>query len=501
MTLKADLEAIAVQVGNLEASHADQAQVVAAQALTIADLQRQLAECDDTEPTPDVPVTAAVSATGVVNVTPDGGATVTIKNANDVAVYVGGDGGGSFGAGVYTWAAVARTGHVLTGTSNGTFTVAQTPPPPTGDDIPPGKEVTPDGLIAALQSNGNGQVFRVKPGTSTAAFGKFLKPGQQVWGLEGFQPYSGKMPKFNGNGASVHAVESSGGESGKVPDVVLAYLEFEKWDPTNPAWVEFNITSTTIGQARKKNVIRGKTFSNLQLRGLHIHDCGEAIEPGSGTHIIGGLFDWNTFMYLHTSKVSFKMTGGWEAHNTNRRRSDGKRYHAQGYEVGCKLIHVFDSLIEDGFSHHNGSAGFWSDGADNRNITHRRLKCNDNDHQGIHYELAQGSDFIDCEARRNAGAGDLYISNSAGTATKPIRVTGGLYGPHDPVGVKAGIALKDNPGRSPRLAHVKMENVTIDKGGGNGIHVFGAGGTKPASVTAVNCKDLQGNPVNISVGG
>lgn len=497
MGLKTDLEAAAVAAGNLEATNAAQATTIAQQSISLAakdaqiqTLTTQLNDCLNQPPPPtNTPVTVTVSSTGVVNVTPDAGATVTIKNSTGATVYSGGDGGGSLPAGAYTWTAAAKAGFVLSVPSSGSFTVAAAPPPdptlPQLPDLPAGGvEVAATELIAKLAAGGPG-IYKVKPGSATGTLK--LKTGQEVWGLAGFDPAPGKMPRFTGPkdpGNTSRFAQGVGGEANPNVDCKIAYIEGDGYHIADPSWV---LLAGDQSAKRRLPALQLTTFKNSQFIGLWLHDNGTHMNMGDGCEVIGGLLEYSHHMYLHVSRGT-PVTGwkflGVEARHNNKRRSDGKPVFDKGWERGVKVIKGLNYVVEDLDSHHNNGPGWWNDGNENQGGVHRRLNCYENLDQGIHYEIANQADFIDCVTDKNANPNSLYLSNSRGTATKPLLVKGGSF---------TNIKIKDNPGRTPHPEHIRIENVTA-----NEIVWFG-GPAKPASVVAVNCKNFAGQSISMKI--
>lgn len=368
------------------------------------------------------------------------------------------------------------------------------PPPPPPDptlpqlpDLPAGGvEVQASELIAKLAAGGPG-IYKVRPGSAGGTLK--LKSGQEVWGLAGFDPTPGKMPKFVGPkdpNNNARFAQGVGGESSPNTDCVIAYLEVEGYCIADPSWV---MLSGDQSAKRRLPALWQHTFKNSGFYGLWMHDNGVHTSMGDGNEFIGGLLEYAHHMYLHVSRGT-PVTGwkflGVEARHNNKRRSDGKPIFDKGWERGVKVIKGVNYLVEDLNSHHNNGPGWWNDGNVNQGGVHRRLKCYENLDQGIHYEIANQADFIDCETDKNQNANSLYLSNSRGTATKPLLVKGGRF---------TNIKIKDNPTRTPRPEHIRIENVVAGE-----IVWFGNGTlNKPASVVAVNCKNFNGQPIGITV--
>jgi hypothetical protein len=374
------------------------------------------------------------------------------------------------------------------------------PPPPPPDpelpqlpDIPAGTDIDADDVAAALLAAPNGKVYRVRPGTAVNHT-LVLKPGQQVWGLGGFDPAPGKMPKFTGPNLYTDTrrwARGAGGESNPTPDCVIAYLEFEKYHVANPSWV--NLTGDQSAN-RRLPALWMHTFQHSWFIGLWGHDNGTAISMGDNCEMNGGLFEWNHHMWLHVSRGTavhdWHLWGGTEARHNNKRRSDGQAIFGKGWERGMKVVRAKDFVVEDVYSHDNNGAGWWNDNNDVDNIVLRRLRCFNNLDQGIHHEISRQALIENCEAKGNGAAGNLYLSNARGYSGNPIVVRGGVYGPH----ALASINIKNNASRSPLVDFIRVENLKAEK-----VNYFVDGNPpKPTSLVVTGVTNAAGATVKLT---
>lgn len=450
----------------------------------IASLTQQLADCQEPDPTPNVPATATVSATGVVNVTPDAGATVTIKNSGGTTVYTGGDGGGGFPAGAYTWTATAAAGHVLTSAASGSFSIAQIPPPPT-DSYPTYADASvkiPAGTNtwqAVINAHPAGTLFGVTAGSHLFTSKVTPRAGDRFVG----QTATGGVPTslVKGNWNQTSAGTGITDLFNTYPaNVQLLRLDISLFAParsqaaiaqTGPGWVVYNCylhhnksAAIKIGSAAK--LIGGKVYRNGQA-GFFQYGGYSGVPVANGGIVDGVEVFENNF---------------WKWHNW-RDEAGAMKFIGQAINMVVRNCHF----------HNNEGPGIWYDSCGGGGIIENNITEN-NVGPGIFYEISKRGIIRNNVVRNNGDSGDIYIASSRGdSAAAPIVVEDNEVFSGN---THAGIWLSDDAARPVRLAYVTTRrnkvHRTIKAGVTNATcGVFGTAGANGTTAPGIAFADNE----------
>lgn len=216
--------------------------------------------------------------------------------------------------------------------------------------------------------------------------------------------------------------------------------------------------------------------SGGEFRNVIIEDFAMAVQQGpTGPNLTDWLFEniesrFNASDGIHVQDGSI-VRGGYFHHNVeigvggqgdnatveNAEIAFNGTATASGRDGGSKWVNTINLTVRGNWVHDNLGPGLWTDGAVNDGVVFENNLVEDNAGAGIFHELGKTALIQGNTVRCNAGAGEIYISNSRGTPSAPILVRDNIVGPHCNPSV-APLAAKDDPNRSPRLGYVRFEN-------------------------------------------
>ena len=377
-----------------------------------------------------------------------------------------------------------------TTTAAPTTTTATTLPPTTTTEAPTTTTVivtttTAPGAIVVKPSDSVASIVAAAPAGSTILFSPGTYSGLTLVvkagvTLDALDPAN--KPLFDGNGR-VWFVEGAGGSAA---NVTIEDLRFTDYNPADPSWV--NVSGSAF---RRVGGVRGPTLPNATLIRLEGFGNGVAVDMGDGMTIIDGWFHHNHQLNVYGNQRSnFEIIGGeWSHANV---RPDGKNYYATGWEAGGnKFVRCTDFVIDGLYSHHNGGAGIWADGWNERG-TIRNSRVEFNAKAGIFWELSYDGLIENNIATGNAGFGNIYVSNSTGTAAKPIIVRNNTVGANQ---LGNSIAMQGDGNRVVLLGHVSIVDNVVD---GKIVLNLLNGHPQPPGIVVTGNKKPNGTPIGLS---
>lgn len=301
---------------------------------------------------------------------------------------------------------------------DGTTPVPPPPPPPPPDpthpelpgEIPAGKEVAITDLVARMNVEPIGTVFRVKPGRVDRATLPY-KDGFQLWFLDQANTL------LHGMGAQWLA-------RGPARDTVTGFLRATGYCPANPAWTNVSVR-TNPGLYRIIGGWDGDSLPSARLHKAEIFECGRGVTVGHDMVLEDcDLHHCHHMNITGYGKRNVKILGGkW--HHANLKPGGG-HYYTFDWEVSNKFVHCVDGLIDDYQgrwfeSFENAGPGIWPD-INNDRFVIRHFKAYRNKGIGMFWEVSFQATIEDGEVWENGDAANVLISRSRGTAANPIKV-------------------------------------------------------------------------------
>lgn len=351
-------------------------------------------------------------------------------------------------------------------------------PPPDPEPPPSGSVVVAagDDLAGIVNQSPPGTVIWVEPG---AVFtGTLTPPDNMVILSDPGNPFV-----LDGAGVLDVAVTGSGA------NVELGGVEIRNYGTViDESWTNVQ------GGSGSKRAVNLKTMSGAHFHDFHVHHVDGGIQLPPDGLIENGLIEHAKFQSVKGQDVA-----GFTIRNLIHRfaniKHDGGFYFDDSYGASVKLVGCTDYLIENWVAEDNHGPGLWADSG-NHDAVWRNITAVRNTGAGIFWEINTGPFLLDgFHTEHNHGAANVVISNSQGTSTNPIIVRNGTAVNHDrPNGWAVGLLAT---GRAPGLAHVRVENVTVDAP----IKLRdtqGLDAATKATITAAGCVDTAGNPVGVS---
>jgi hypothetical protein len=238
--------------------------------------------------------------------------------------------------------------------------------------------------------------------------------------------------------------------------------------------------------------------SGGELRNVIIEDFAMPVQQGpTGSNLTDWLFDniesrfnasdglqlqddsvlRNSYMH-HNTEIGIGGQGDNILIENNEIAFNGEAT-ASGRDGGSKWVNTVNMTARGNYVHDNEGPGLWTDGS-NPGALYEDNLVEGNTGAGIFHELGGTALIQNNTVRCNAGAGEIYIANSRGTAAAPIIVRNNTVGQHCNPNV-ASLAAKDDPNRSLRLGYVRFENnqVTAEN------RLAGVFGTSPITAPGI----------------
>ena len=229
--------------------------------------------------------------------------------------------------------------------------------------------------------------------------------------------------------------------SNPTPGVVLRNLEIRDFE------------SSQLG------TVGGYANTNWLMENLYVHDNIHGVRIGESSRLSWSLISDNYWFGVTANSTRDGIMEDSELRNNHRNEDWG---HTTWGASATKFVKTTNFIIRRNYSHHNLGPGLWSD-IDNDGTLFEGNLVEDNLRSGIQHEVSYSATIRNNTVRRNGGAANIYISNSAGTSDQPIRVYGNIVEDHPQweIMIYDNGTRWDNGSRSPRPDHISIYDNTL----------------------------------------